>query len=429
VYSTSTTATSTRAAFALAEKFKLAIERKAAERKKRYEEAGVEVVWVRHGGLGKVSLDETRHPVKIVSPGMSQSSSTSDDSMEVEDTGVAPSDNGKPRAYLVAYNVFVMTDPIQVLARKAPWLINRIWNVLDFKPHQYGGNYRPRIEAEDITRAKEMTQACARLAPDVLPEMNFDQRERDEMRELTKATEILGDCVFLGNINDVPLPSTVAYPPRSGTVSLPDVNEVGWYFKEPPNSDPFDNSDNPLGFDICIECRDSMLPTPLIPEDELRAANTHLAKLDALWSARSSASKGRSARPAPSASNIVHFSFPATIRSFMMPGLIRFLDFLSSKISPEQRSPSTRPMRVLITSNDGYTETSVLALCVLMKELGINLPEAYLELQVRVTCQTPFIPLPPPSSLLRVFLPHAGRAYYKDEILLVTSLSRLSALC
>lgn len=54
----------------------------------------------------------------------------------------------------------------------------------------------------------------------------------------------------------------------------------------------------------------------------------------------------------------------------------------------QSRSPTppqpirTRPLKILIYSADGYTESSSLALCILMALRGLDLPEAYLELQV-----------------------------------------------
>ncbi|KAF8181270.1 hypothetical protein BJ912DRAFT_612758 [Pholiota molesta] len=42
----------------------------------------------------------------------------------------------------------------------------------------------------------------------------------------------------------------------------------------------------------------------------------------------------------------------------------------------------TRPLKILLYSSDGYTESSVPALCLLMAIKGLMLPEAYLELQV-----------------------------------------------
>ncbi|KAJ4477506.1 hypothetical protein J3R30DRAFT_3756129, partial [Lentinula aciculospora] len=51
----------------------------------------------------------------------------------------------------------------------------------------------------------------------------------------------------------------------------------------------------------------------------------------------------------------------------------------SSHVSP---FPWSRPLKILIYSADGYTESSVPALCLLMAMKGLNLPRAYLELQV-----------------------------------------------
>ena len=54
-------------------------------------------------------------------------------------------------------------------------------------------------------------------------------------------------------------------------------------------------------------------------------------------------------------------------------------------MSPTSNAPvplRTRPAKILIYSADGYTESSVLALCILMALRAISLPEAYLTLQV-----------------------------------------------
>lgn len=55
---------------------------------------------------------------------------------------------------------------------------------------------------------------------------------------------------------------------------------------------------------------------------------------------------------------------------------------IPSVLKPKPRSRPTRPLKVLIYSSDGYTESSVPALCLLMAIKGLSLPEAYLELQV-----------------------------------------------
>ncbi|KAG2018272.1 serine/threonine/tyrosine-interacting protein, variant 2 [Coprinopsis cinerea AmutBmut pab1-1] len=46
------------------------------------------------------------------------------------------------------------------------------------------------------------------------------------------------------------------------------------------------------------------------------------------------------------------------------------------------RMTPTRPLKILIYSADGYTESSLPSLCLLMSVKGLTLPEAYLELQV-----------------------------------------------
>ncbi|KAI5118131.1 hypothetical protein M0805_001730 [Coniferiporia weirii] len=433
IYSASASPVSIRAAIALAEKFKLAIERKAAERKRKYEDAGVEVVWVHKGGLGHVLPDEERDSMKSVY----MSRSKGEDTMEVEDNGLSTharelnSNSGdRPRAYLVAYNVFVLTDPLHTIARKAPWMVSRLPD-----PSNLGRPQDALCLASTATypaaRNESASEPIAPTNPDgttnkaatadhpsgsstsILPAVDFALRERDEMRELTKVTPILSDVVYLGNASDVPLaplkPARLRVDLKSsdlvhvkrkmsdGEISESAEAEASTSTarreEEVEEDDPFDSSDNPMGYDICIECRD---PAQLPSQDQLRAAEAHLTSLDALWSARRYAqetddSSGspqtvplRTPRPAPSASHVVHLSFPASPPCFAytMWHLTPFLNFLSGLVAPRQYPPSTRPKRVLIYSSDGYTESSVLALCVLMKERGLDLPEAYLELQV-----------------------------------------------
>ena len=245
--------------------------------------------------------------------------------------------------------------------------------------------------------------------------------------------------------------------------------------------DPFDWSENPHGWDICIECRDDAnIPHP----SRLRHAEEHISKLDAAWAAcctsspSSSPSSGPSspplsptllglsnlqvnasplygsphdtdlrsrcaspssfgekrysnvqkslrrssvsaiqARPPPHPSSIIHLTFPSS--PTYAAKILNLLEFMarcadpdsffsnpisaSSASSPKRRgslssalspntpayhyhpsgsSPSGRPLRILLHSLDGYTETSVLALSYLMRAKRYSLPEAYLELQI-----------------------------------------------
>lgn len=407
---------SRRAAFNLAEKFKLAIEKKAVERQRRYEEAGVEVVWVKGGRMGNVVPEEEEKR---------------EDDMDVEEDERRDSETArKPKAYLVSYNVFVLSDPLPVLAQKAPWMLSRLSDPFYLSPDdEFAQRISPASSAQGATSAPSDTPTSDPVAPmnsdgstnthleeneavkllkdevhplkRILPAIDFAQRERDEMRELTKATPILGECVYLGNVNDVPLPQPRMRTRASSVHAEGALKEdeagpsgeqqYGWgrMDMEMEEDDPFDSSDNPMGFDVCIECRDcARIPTT----DQLTAATAHLAALDAAWTARryqthllnDSSTMKRTPRPPPSASQVVHLYFPASppCFSYTMVALNPVLDFLSGLVSTRQNAPSTRKKKVLIYSSDGYTESSVLALSLLMKERALDLPGAYLDLQV-----------------------------------------------
>lgn len=407
---------SRRAAFNLAEKFKLAIEKKAVERQRRYEEAGVEVVWVKGGRMGNVVPEEEEKR---------------EDDMDVEEDERRDSETArKPKAYLVSYNVFVLSDPLPVLAQKAPWMLSRLSDP-DYPSleDEFARRISPASSVRGTISAPSDTPTSGPVAPmnsdgstnahleeneavkllkdevhplkRILPAIDFAQRERDEMRELTKATPILGECVYLGNVNDVPLPQPRMRTRASSVHAEGALKEdeagpsgeqqYGWgrMDMEMEEDDPFDSSDNPMGFDVCIECRDcARIPTT----DQLTAATAHLAALDAAWTARryhthllnDSSTMKRTPRPPPSASQVVHLYFPASppCFSYTMVALNPVLDFLSGLVSTRQNMPSTRQKKVLIYSSDGYTESSVLALSLLMKERALDLPGAYLDLQV-----------------------------------------------
>lgn len=412
---------SRRAAFNLAEKFKLAIEKKAVERQRRYEEAGVEVVWVKGGRMGNVVPEEEEKR---------------EDDMDIEEDERRDNETArKPKAYLVSYNVFVLSDPLPVLAQKAPWMLSRLSDPSYLSPDdEFAQRISPASSAQGATSAPSDTPTSDPVAPmnsdgstnthleeneavkllkdevhplkRILPAIDFAQRERDEMRELTKATPILGECVYLGNVNDVPLPQPRMRTRASSVHAEGALKEdeagpsgeqqYGWgrMDMEMEEDDPFDSSDNPMGFDVCIECRDcARIPTT----DQLTAATAHLAALDAAWTARryhthhllnessgNDSTMKRTPRPPPSASQVVHLYFPASppCFSYTMVALNPVLDFLSGLVSTRQNMTSTRQKKVLIYSSDGYTESSVLALSLLMKERALDLPGAYLDLQV-----------------------------------------------
>ncbi|KAJ8516784.1 hypothetical protein ONZ45_g5943 [Pleurotus djamor] len=87
--------------------------------------------------------------------------------------------------------------------------------------------------------------------------------------------------------------------------------------------------------------------------------------------------------------NASHPSTPMLSTSYPSNSPISSGSFASGTLHPASisfssppTSPVTRPLKILIYSNDGYTESSVAALSLLMRMRVLKLPEAYLELQV-----------------------------------------------
>ena len=348
-----------------------------------------------------------------------------------------------PEANLIAYNVFVLTATLPEILESLPHLITR-YEDIEYK--------HPANDAPVTLKANSTI---------------FAHREKDEMRDLTKATEIFSTSpppdhlvasspsthwdpaigqVYLGNANDVPIADE--WVPHSR----------GSHNAEDPFNSVYNSPTQDAGFDICIECHDfAQFPTPA----HMRAADEHLSVLDATWATQHSKLLDEGGelpvRPPPNANSIVHLTFPSsppanggTISA--LAAFIAFLDrwlkvpgddvsssgpdqpppsasrkrgvtFSSSSLPPQTSfmnsffSPSaytnsasrfrstsasysphndgssspyryspgsvrTRPVKVLIYSADGYTESSVLALCLLMALRGLSLPQAYLELQV-----------------------------------------------
>ena len=346
-----------------------------------------------------------------------------------------------PEANLIAYNVFVLTASLPEILESLPHLL-ALYDDVEYK--------HPAHDAPVTLRANST---------------NFAHREKDEMRDLTKVSEIFSTSPLPNDLT-VSSPST-HWDPAIGQVYLGNANDVPIADEWLPHSrgsqymeDPFNSVHNTpaqdSGFDICIECHDfAQFPTPA----HMRAADEHLSALDTTWAAQHSKLLEEGGelpvRPPPNANSIVHLTFPSSppangVTIGALASFIAFLDrwlkmpgddlsssgpdqpsasrkrgvtfsssslpqqpsFMNSFFSPSAytnpasrfRSTSasysphndgssspyrcsagsirTRPIKVLIYSADGYTESSVLALCLLMALRGLSLPQAYLELQV-----------------------------------------------
>ncbi|KAF7981319.1 hypothetical protein HWV62_34261 [Athelia sp. TMB] len=365
--------------------------------------------------------------------------------------GTTKADGEADDAGLVRYNVFVLDATAAQMA--AP----------DGVPHLL---QRP-VAGPCGHHAREGTAAAAVRAPAHVSGNTVDlaAREKEEMRELTRASEIIsvlpagegegegegGDYsasstrerwaprvgqVFLGNLGDVPL----ARDPGPHTNTNMNTHANGG-----ASADPFEwrGSNDPragAGFDVCVECHE-LAPFPTTAH--MRAADEHLAMLDAMWAARCKAEgtwggegEGGEAqeipvRPPPNANAIIHLPFPSSppATAAAVAALLPFVKFLERLVQPpappsanggsananangsangsgrrwtslfpasaprsrSSTTPSapyaprtphrTRALKVLLYSADGYTESSVPALCLLMAR-GLRLPEAYLALQV-----------------------------------------------
>ncbi|KAG6906744.1 hypothetical protein DXG01_012296 [Tephrocybe rancida] len=361
----------------------------------------------------------------------------------------------------------------------------------------------PGIDADVVAHARSQGRSRARARDSNT--VDFARREKEEMRDLTKASEIISvpppdgmeghanhvitpprgppqppsvlsieslqpvvwaphvGQVFLGNSDDVPLAPEV--PSRFRPAALGNGTEHG---TESDGDDPFNylQTNDPakgFGYDICIECHDlAPFPTSV----HLKAAEEHLTTLDDLWVKRVTGKDGQTEpatgvlppRPPPNANAVIHLPFPSspsntqTSMNAIMP-VIRFLEkWLMPVVPPPPVNPPpppspppqtaqastsssrrwssvtslmpyfpsfplsstpaaappapipsrtrsftsppgaqpnpvpiqtrTRPIKVLLYSADGYTESSVPALCLLMAVKRLSLPEAYLELQV-----------------------------------------------
>lgn len=254
----------------------------------------------------------------------------------------------------IGYNVFVVCDTFEVFEREFP--------------------HRVAIDSSGFVRNK----------------LNFLDREREEMRVLTQASEI-GENVFLGNTQDVPLPSSMSGRPLSSDSASSILN------------------DNPLGVAVCIEAHDQALnPSAQMLastertlhdlEAEARAFQEVTTLLHAgVTVADDASSRYRSTCGAEynefddevvlrvPVDSIAHLECQSTGAGASGNNLTQFINSLVNLAGwiIDQSTPATDklPRRVLLHCNDGYTETSLLALTYVMLVRRCNAPEAYLYLQ------------------------------------------------
>ncbi|OBZ66194.1 hypothetical protein A0H81_13806 [Grifola frondosa] len=397
---------------------------------------------------------------------------------------------------LVPYNVFVLEATPADMMSTLRHLVARM------EPEDTGAH----TDGPDAHTRGESTEERRVLRPNTI---DFAQREKEEMRDLTQASEIvtLPDDVEDAGAGETPLAGSTTsshWDPMRGQVFLGNSNDVPLppdrrirmrTLREDDGEDAFDwRTNDPaqgLGYDICIECHDY---APFPTSAHLRAAEEHMRILDRRWVEKCLAEMDDNPetlkrlippRPPPNAAYVVHLPLPSSPASSVVTlnTLVPFLSFLEKLIQPlpgppltyelacEQLAPPslpsrpsgamsahvrrestpgfhpsslpppssfptsffpspaspqsaytrvrstsatflpssptssscssspttltssptdstapvalhTRPAKLLIYSADGYTESSVLALSMLMSLRTLSLPEAYLTLQV-----------------------------------------------
>ena len=418
---------------------------------------------------------------------------------------------------LLRYNVFLLDATAEQIRNDIPHLVMRVCQSGQVpgslgpgaaKQNTFAASPLPSSDGFEMDMDDDVVMAdsslrLAYLSPNTV---DFAQRERDEMRDLTKASEIISvfpdrssspsplhvdfsttatyfdpmiGQLFLGNSNDVPLPIEGEEEPDERVIttdssSLPalstspsssfssscfsseqhPIDDLPPLPRAHPLNPIFTNSpEQGHGYDICIECHD-MAPFPT--QGHLKAAEEKINLLEEMWRRRitqtypSTEGVKMPPRPPPHANSVIHLPFPSspvsspTTMSALMP-VIKFLErclmsppaelvtrshsatssssfsrrwssvssfipslpsfpimsssaplstssrtrsFTSPPVSNQRQSaelpplPWSRPLKILLYSSDGYTESSVPALCLLMAVKGLSLPEAYLELQV-----------------------------------------------
>lgn len=193
--------------------------------------------------------------------------------------------------------------------------------------------------------------------------ISFAQREKDEMRELTQASEIvtfpLDDDeavlkefsatspstkwdptrgqVFLGNQSDVPVLTSAS--PHRGAPRAHGQSAADW---DTASNDPRRG----LGYDVCIEC-DDMAPFP--SQAHMRAAEEHVARLERKWmdwclrdfterAARGEAPAEDAAippRPPPAANLVIHLPFPSSV-AYSGNSVVPFVQWLETLLRPAE---------------------------------------------------------------------------------------------
>ncbi|OCH85564.1 hypothetical protein OBBRIDRAFT_298822 [Obba rivulosa] len=269
---------------------------------------------------------------------------------------------------LLKYNVFVLdASPAEVEA-KLPQLVARPEPPMQTAAHTDGTDAHTQGEgAEEAWRRR-----AAR--PNIV---DFAIREREEMRDLTRASELITvlppreSAVDSSDEEDEEervleysgTTPAMRFDPLAGQVFLGNAHDAPP--THPGASIPFTPGANApklgRGFDLCIECYDY---APLPTMAQLRAAEGQVAALDRAWVEHCLAEddendgEGRDGkdgeelppRPPPHHSAVVHLTFPSSPASTAasVNAVLPVLAFLERLIAPPSSPPTRAAARALL---------------------------------------------------------------------------------
>ncbi|GAA5903547.1 tyrosine/serine/threonine protein phosphatase PPS1 [Sporobolomyces salmoneus] len=207
--------------------------------------------------------------------------------------------------------------------------------------------------------------------------LNFFDREKEEMRALTEASQI-GENVWLGNSQDVPIVSNQ----RSRSPS-------------PDSASSLLDDGNPLSYAVCIEVHDS---APLHSSNILGQAEHALDVLQEQGQAYEDVQRllqgeqvyhEKTTIVRPQLEDIIHLealSSPMSLgnshraRTAYVHKTVDLALWIRDQASPAYHT-NRLPRRILLHCPDGYTETTLLALTYVMINRRCHAAEAYLYLQ------------------------------------------------
>ncbi|MBW0520546.1 hypothetical protein O181_060261 [Austropuccinia psidii MF-1] len=198
--------------------------------------------------------------------------------------------------------------------------------------------------------------------------IDFFEREREEMANLTKASEIAQN-VWLGNSTDVPTPHDDTLS-SSQTKIIQDrpCSIISHFVKDNKMGNP--------SFDICLEAHDQAIISSSL---QFHSNQNYLNQIH----------QRKLSNHENHQIEVLHMEVPSTGqncssgigRDKLINYFIELAIWIKKMTQVNNNQDGHENKKILIHCHDGYTETSLFALSYIMYDRACSLPEAYLYLQ------------------------------------------------